>query len=94
MRAGIPFDLTLRGLLSIYAAQRGMCAMSGAIMTWQRSAAGPNDYNISIDRIDPAGPYSMRNVQLTCKVFNFMRHTHTISEFIVLCHRVANRWPL
>lgn len=94
IKEGIVFDLTIGDLLTIFEQQQGLCALSGMPLTWQRSANQSNDWNISIDRIDSVGSYTRKNVHLVAKAFNFMRARHSINEFVVLCHRIASRYPL
>nr|QBK92379.1 MAG: uncharacterized protein LCPAC401_00170 [Pithovirus LCPAC401] len=46
-------------------------------------------FNISIDRIDPSGPYSADNVQLVCSIINMMKLEMSQSTFLDLCQSAA-----
>lgn len=55
-------------------------------MTHQRDGAygdgKKRDFNASIDRINPAGPYCLDNVQLVASRVNTMKHTLSQDMFL------------
>jgi hypothetical protein len=79
LKQGIQYDLTLEDLVEIWDIQAGRCALSGVLMTHQRDGkAGDGkkkEFNASIDRINPQGPYVRENVQLVANRANTMKHT-------------------
>jgi hypothetical protein len=64
----------------------GKCALSGVLMTHQRDGTygdkKPKEFNASIDRINPQGPYVRENVQLVSARINTMKHTLSEDMFI------------
>lgn len=68
-------------LLEIWEAQKGRCALSGVVMTFHKDGQGRKDFNASMDRISPSGPYAKDNVRLVCDRVNTMRHTLSEHEF-------------
>lgn len=79
VKQGIQYDLTTEDVVALWHEQGGRCAISGVIMTHQRDGkAGDGrkkDFNASIDRINPQGPYVRKNVQLVANRVNTMKHT-------------------
>jgi len=79
VKQGIQYDLTSEELTEIWDIQEGRCALSGVLMTHQRDGkAGDGkkkEFNASIDRINPQGPYVRENVQLVANRANTMKHT-------------------
>jgi len=83
-------DLAWEGLKALYEIQGGLCAISGARMTWIAGKGRKASHtNISIDRINPGGPYVLSNVQLVCRIVNVMRHNMTMPEFVGWCASIA-----
>jgi len=79
-RQGVDFDLDAEFFLKMFEDQDGRCAVTGRKMTWQRKPDRRNDWNISIDRIDPKGEYEPNNVRLVCKRVNLVKHNMTDEE--------------
>jgi hypothetical protein len=79
-RQGIEFNLDAEFFLKMFEDQDGRCAVTGRKMTWQRKSDRRNDWNISIDRIDPKGQYEPSNVRLVCKRVNLVKHNMTDGE--------------
>jgi len=73
--------LTLADLLRTYEAQRGLCFYTGIPMTW-KGGSGKVATNISVDRVDPAKPYTRDNVVLCCYFINVSKHDKTIEEWL------------
>lgn len=90
----IEWTLTFEQAMKLFSKQKGRCALTQHPMTWQRASDQQNPYNISIDRINSSGPYSLGNVHLVCKRVNMIRHTLNINDFVILCHQVAEHNPL
>ena len=78
-KQGIEFPLTLEELHQMWETQEGHCALSGILMTHHRDGAlgdrRQKEFNASIDRINPQGPYSRENVQIVAARVNTMKHT-------------------
>jgi len=78
-REGVVFQVTDEEIVSLWAKQNGRCALSGVLMTYQRDGAygdrKKKEFNASIDRINPQGPYVRENVQLLAARVNTMKHT-------------------
>lgn len=83
-RTSKEYDINPKYLLELYNNQKGLCAISGVMMTYMRGS-GRVYTNISIDRIDNSKGYIKGNVHLVCDVVNFMKHTLTINELIEWC---------
>jgi len=75
------FLLEPEHLSEIWEEQGGRCALSGVFMTYHKDGAGRKDFNASMDRIHPTGPYTRDNVRLVCDRVNTMRHTLSENEF-------------
>ena len=78
-KQGIEFSLTHEELCQMWEIQNGRCALSGVLMTHQRDGTygdrKKKEFNASIDRINPNGPYVRENVQLVTARVNTMKHT-------------------
>jgi hypothetical protein len=75
------FHLEPEHLYQLWEDQGGRCALSGVYMTHHKDGEGRKDFNASMDRIHPAGPYTRDNVRLVCDRVNMMRHTLSENEF-------------
>jgi hypothetical protein len=79
LKQGVQYDLTNEEVIDLWNAQNGKCALSGVLMTHQRDGTygdkKPKEFNASIDRINPQGPYVRENVQLVAARVNTMKHT-------------------
>jgi hypothetical protein len=68
LKQGVQYDLTNEDVVDLWDSQNGKCALSGVLMTHQRDGTygdkKPKEFNASIDRINPNGPYVRENVQL------------------------------
>jgi hypothetical protein len=68
----IDVDVTIDELIAMYRAQKGKCAVTGLPLSHD-----PKDRlysNISIDRIDPKGGYTKKNIRLVMKIVNTIRN--------------------
>jgi len=78
-KEGIKFTLTIDQAIEIWETQGGRCALSGVLLTYQRDGKDGDgkkkEFNGSIDRINPGGPYTRENVQLVAARVNTMKHT-------------------
>ena len=75
--------------LQLFEKQKGRCAVTGREMTWQRNPDRRNDWNISIDRIDPKGKYEPENLRLVCKRVNLIKHNMTDEELMDWCKTIS-----
>ena len=79
LKQDIQYDLTTEDVIDMWEIQGGKCALSGMLMTHQRDGTygdrKKKEFNASIDRINPQGPYVRENVQLVAARVNTMKHT-------------------
>ena len=85
--------LTRKQLLDKLKNQDYKCALSGIEMTCQLKKGVKFPYNVSIDRIEAGGPYSIDNIQLVCRALNSWRSDTSIEDFIKICRAVAKHNP-
>jgi len=82
----IAFTLTADEVCELWEVQAGKCALSGVLLTYQRDGKSGDgkkkEFNASLDRINPGGPYSRENVQLVAGRVNTMKHTLGEDMFI------------
>ena len=85
-------DLTLEYLKEIWDSQKGFCVYSGLeLKEW--SYKGENDMNTaSLDRTDSTKGYIKGNVQFVSININFLKHTLTHEEMVILCKGITNFW--
>ena len=79
LKQDIEYEITTEDVIDMWEMQDGKCALSGMLMTHQRDGTygdrKPKEFNASIDRINPQGPYVRENVQLVTARVNTMKHT-------------------
>jgi hypothetical protein len=87
---GIVFGLKTEDLMQLYFRQSGVCALSGIPMTFAASERthGRSRTNISIDRIDSRGNYTLDNVQLVCVAVNIMKMDLSVDELVRWCTQI------
>jgi hypothetical protein len=84
-RRGLPWNLTIDEIESLWARQKGCCALTGDPMSLEK-----NDRNvISLDRIDSDRGYEVGNVQLTTWRVNEIKSNLLDADFIEMCRKVA-----
>ena len=85
-KQGVQYELTTEDVIDLWEMQEGKCALSGMLMTHQRDGTygdkKKKDFNASIDRINPNGPYVRENVQLVANRVNTMKHTLSQDMFL------------
>tara|TARA_R100000482_G_scaffold107821_3_gene50154 strand:- start:435 stop:965 length:531 start_codon:yes stop_codon:yes gene_type:complete len=78
-KQGLNINITHEELVDIYHKQKGLCAISGVIMTHIKDGTikgfKGHSKNISLDRINPSGDYDKNNIQLVCFRVNLMKHS-------------------
>ena len=82
--------LTREQLLEKLEEQDYKCALSGISLTCQLKKGVKFPYNVSIDRIEAGGAYTIDNIQLICQSLNSFRNNTPLDEFIALCKAVAD----
>jgi hypothetical protein len=86
LKQGVQYDLTKEDVVDLWETQNGKCALSGVLMTHQRDGTygdrKKKEFNASIDRINPQGPYVRENVQLVANRINTMKHTLSQDMFM------------
>jgi hypothetical protein len=79
LKQDIEYGITTEDVIDMWEMQGGKCALSGMLMTHQRDGTygdrKKKEFNASIDRINPQGPYVRENVQLVAARVNTMKHT-------------------
>jgi hypothetical protein len=79
LKQDIEYGITTEDVIDMWEMQGGKCALSGMLMTHQRDGTygdrKKKEFNASIDRINPQGPYVRENVQLLAARVNTMKHT-------------------
>lgn len=73
--------ISIEDLVDLHAKQEGLCALSGVELT-KIAGKGSVATNASLDRIEPAGPYTMDNVRLLCKFVNGFRSNQSDDELV------------
>ncbi len=79
--------ISLEEICEMYVRQNGICAISGIPMT-HSTGLGRCYTNISIDRLDPGGPYVIENVRLVCLAVNLMRLDMKDEELLSWCRSI------
>lgn len=72
-KKGMPFDLDIEWLLSLYEKQNGRCILTGIefdISTVPNKIRAYHPLSPSLDRIDPKGSYTKNNTRLVCTHIN------------------------
>jgi len=85
---GIEYDLSVERLLDMHATQDGKCAITSVPMTTV-IGYGPMYTNLSVDRIETGGPYTVANTRLVCHIVNIMRHTMSDEELRYWANKIA-----
>jgi 5-methylcytosine-specific restriction endonuclease McrA len=82
------WEVTREEILDLWDKQEGRCALTNQLMTYKKGA-GRGDLNVSIDRIDPKGIYTISNIQLVCFRVNIMKHTLDESSLVWWCKNIV-----
>ena len=90
-KQGLEFNLTLDYLLELWNEQKGICALSGLQMTYERYN-GRIGTNISIDKIDRDRGYVMGNVQLVCMACNQIKSDLSEEEMYNFCKKIVEQY--
>jgi hypothetical protein len=86
------FSFTVDEALGMWDKQQGRCAISNVFMTFHRDGEGLHDFNVSLDRVLPGGPYTAQNIRLVCVRVNLMRQTLSDSDFFWWSKNIASHW--
>ena len=81
--------LSLDFLVDLYERQKGLCAISGAVLTYTQGT-GKNPSNMSIDRIDSNYGYTEENVQLVCYAVNLMKGEWPEQDLLSWCKTIVD----
>ena len=79
---GYSWELEPEDVISMWEAQKGLCALSGLPME-------KNPKTWSIDRINSSGGYTKDNTHLVLCEINMMKKDYDVNRFINLCCAVA-----
>ena len=78
---------------SLYRKQKGRCNLSGIAMTFNTSKdenrTGSHIKCVSMDRIDSTKDYIHNNIQLLCRIVNFMKGDISQDIFIEWCKKIT-----
>ena len=88
-RRNLAFDLTPEEFKSKVEASGMRCTVSGRPLNL--STHSPD--KLSLDRIDSDKGYSFDNVQVVALCVNLAKNSLSMSDFITLCHQIANGNP-
>jgi hypothetical protein len=80
-------NIAIDDLLGLWEQQHSCCAYCGTEMTYERGGRKPT--SVSIDRVDPAGYYTISNIVLACWACNSGKGEMTAEEYIAHCRQVA-----
>nr|QBK93916.1 MAG: hypothetical protein LCPAC406_02300 [Pithovirus LCPAC406] len=100
----IGFDLIPIQVYKMYEDQGGVCNISGRMITSNtdnrlRPKVGRHHFreenymNLSIDRIDSSGDYTIDNIQLVSSCINFMKKDMCQDIFLKFCKAIAKAHP-
>lgn len=78
-RKCLDFSITEVDITTLYAAQEGKCAYTGALMTMDCSEHNRN--SASVDRVDCSKGYTVDNIVLCCSIVNTMKNNLSMVEF-------------
>lgn len=92
-KRNIKVEITEIDIVDMYKRQGGKCALTNFDMTYIKNTIGDgrderNLYNISVDRFDSSGDYTIDNIQLVCSGINTMKWDLSTGDFIVLCEQI------
>jgi len=80
-------NLTIEQIETLFAKQKGLCALSGVPLTWVHGQGKVNT-NLSLDRINHGQEYSIDNIRLVCVICNVMRLTMEDTELMFWCKQI------
>lgn len=89
-RAAMAFEVDAKYLWGLFKRQRGLCALSGMVLTMPRFTRDTK--TASLDRIDSSRGYVRGNVQWVHKDVNRMKNTFEQRYFIEMCQRIAKNF--
>ncbi len=88
---GWDFNLTPEDLRELYVSQKGVCYLSGRVMSLDSGVQGKKSLDVlSVDRIDRHKGYIKGNVGLTTWEINRMKFVLSNEDFISACVDVVN----
>lgn len=87
---GIPFELSIEEAWETFERQGGMCALSGAPISFAASTSSVSpEATASLDRIDSKRGYISENIQWLHKDVNRMKWDLRLEDFLRWCHAVS-----
>ena len=84
IRGQVAPDITIESLTVMYDEQSGKCALSGKELTFTRGSGWVGS-NVSLDRINPALPYTKDNIRMLCRRVNAMKSDMPDEELLAWC---------
>jgi hypothetical protein len=82
-----PVTISHAALLVLWHAQQGRCAYTKMPMGLSRGLN--RDFDVTLDRIDPAGGYEPGNVALVTRRANLAKGALSLDQFVALCAAVT-----
>jgi hypothetical protein len=89
----IKFNLTKKQLWELFQKQNGKCALTFLPLDLTRDEGNSIRENASLDRIDSAGSYEIKNVRWLHKDVNLMKNVLSDSRLVELCNLVVKNNP-
>lgn len=86
-KRGLPCEISLEHLVSLWERQRGKCHYTGVTLSFD-GLGRPE--SVSLDRVDSTKGYVADNVVLCCNIVNLMKNKMTVDELVGWCHRIIN----
>lgn len=80
--------VTPDGLVEMWEAQNGRCAVTGIEMVWAQGRITP--YTVSIDKIDQTASYTKDNVRLICFCVNSFRGTMNDTQMLDVARLIVS----
>lgn len=91
IKQNLEFNLSLDYLLSLWNKQKGICAISGIPMTFDRYN-GRIPTNVSIDKINRLSGYVVDNIQLVCMACNQIKSDWSEETMYHICKKIIEQY--
>ena len=91
-RNGIQHDISIEWIETRL--QSGVCEVTGIPFVFKESTGKghrENSFSPSLERIDPTGPYSEDNCQITCWIYNRAKGAFPLADLITLVNALAEK---
>ncbi len=82
-------EVTKAILYEMWDARGGLCAVTNCPMTYDKMNGGLTS-NVSLDRIDNRGGYTVGNMRLVCRAVNYAKNAMSDKEMVEWAKAIAN----